>query len=267
MLTLMAGQPSRVFFLLADKGAKSEFWLQNDGADVIGRPMDEGLPQDPWLQTSQATTVWPAPIEHDAIHGDHIAHVGAASLEHQAHYEPNPTVLGSAQQQSPPEHQATLPNKGCPPALDTSKVCECVGCICEYSSPFWKSSKRTELQCPIPSCCWSFPFTYRFLYRHVIGHTKYIVDENPSSVTPERYRCLEQHCHFNTKRIADLVRHYRTKHCENPPNFSCQVLGCKYGGENGFARKDKLKSHYRNVHEGKMPGKAFQAIEPKPRAA
>lgn len=87
---------------MADKGAKSEFWLQNDGADVIGRPMDEGLPQDPWLQTSQATTVWPAPIEHDAIHGDHIAHVGAASLEHQAHYEPNPTVLGSAQQQSPP---------------------------------------------------------------------------------------------------------------------------------------------------------------------
>ena len=232
--------------------------------------MDEGPPQDPWLQTSQATTVWPVPIEHGAINGDHIAHIYAASLEHQAHYEPNPAVLGSAQQQSPPEHQATLPTKGSSPALDTSKVCKCVGCIYEVSSPFWKSSNPTEWQCPIPSCRSTYPPGYFWrgvFFEHVIGHTKYIVGQNPSSVAPERYRCLEQHCHFNTKRHADLARHYRTKHCENPPKFSCQVLGCKYGGENGFARKDKLKSHYRNVHEGKLPSKAFQAIEPKPRAA
>ena len=242
----MAGQPSKGFFLLADKGAK-----RDDGT------------------ISQATTVWPVPIEHDAINGDHIAHVGAASLEHQAYYEPNPTVHGSARQQSPPEHQATLPTKGSTPALDTSQVCKCLGCIYDNSSPFWKSGKLLEWQCLIPSCP-SFQhvyYDYWILYEHVMGHTKYIVGQNPSSVAPERYRCLEQHCHFNTKRQADLVRHYRTKHCENPPNFPCQVLGCKYGGENGFARKDKLKSHYRNVHEGKLPGKAFQAIEPKPRAA
>ena len=266
----MAGQPSKVFFYWLTKGRiyTRKPHHQDDGADVIGRPMDEGPPQDPWLQTSQATTVWPVPIEHDAINGDHIAHVGAASLEHQAHYEPNPTVLGSAQQQSPPEHQATLPTKGSSPALDTSKVCECVGCIYEISSLFWKSSKATERQCPNPSCRLTFrPSWASDFCKHVFGHAKYIAGQNPSSVALERYWCLEQHCHFNTKRQADLARHYRTKHCENPPNFPCQVLGCKYGGENGFVRKDKLKSHYKNVHEGKLPGKAFQAIEPKPRAA
>lgn len=196
-------------------------------------------------------------------------------MEHQAHYEPNPTVLGSAQQQSPPEHQATLPTKEFSPALDASKVCKCVGCLYEFTSPYWtpplsKFCNPTEWQCPIPSCRFTSPpgdYMGWDFYYHVIRHTKYIVGQNPSSVAPVRYRCLEQHCHFNTKRQADLARHYRTKHCENPPKFSCQVLGCKYGGENGFARKDKLKSHYRNVHEGKMPGKAFQAIELKLRAA
>jgi len=32
------------------------------------------------------------------------------------------------------------------------------------------------------------------------------------------------------------------------------VIGCKYGGDNDFPRKDKLKSHFKNVREGKGHG-------------
>ena len=81
---------------------------------------------------------------------------------------------------------------------------------------------------------------------------------------PGKYTCLEQNCHVVTKNFGDLKRHYKV-HCTNPKKeqFPCPVLLCKYSGNNGFARKDKLKSHYRNVHEGKPgPVKAGRVIKP-----
>ena len=85
----------------------------------------------------------------------------------------------------------------------------------------------------------------------------------------KKYRCNVERCNFSTKRWADLVRHSTTKHCTNPDvqKFPCPDIGCKYSGANGFTRKDKLKSHYDNVHKGNaVLGKAPRALKPKPAA-
>lgn len=85
----------------------------------------------------------------------------------------------------------------------------------------------------------------------------------------EKYRCNVERCNFSSKRWADLIRHCTTKHCTNPniQIFPCPEIGCKYGGANGFTRKDKLKSHYDNVHKGNaVLGKAPRALKPKPAA-
>ncbi|KAG6991281.1 hypothetical protein G7Y79_00054g089100 [Physcia stellaris] len=86
----------------------------------------------------------------------------------------------------------------------------------------------------------------------------------------KKYHCNVERCNFSTKRWADLVRHSTTKHCTNPDvqKFPCPDIGCKYGGANGFTRKDKLKSHYDNVHKGNaVLGKAPRALKPKPKPA
>lgn len=81
---------------------------------------------------------------------------------------------------------------------------------------------------------------------------------------PGDYRCPEAECYTKAVKFADLKRHVQVTHCTNPLKFPCHVLGCKYGGDNGFARKVKLKSHHRNVHEGKIaPRKANRRIKPK----
>lgn len=78
-------------------------------------------------------------------------------------------------------------------------------------------------------------------------------------------RCVEQHCRFVTKRWPDLIRHYTVRHCTKPKQFACPVPWCKYSGDNGFARKDKLRSHQRNVHQGdamSVTTSTFRPIQP-----
>lgn len=65
-----------------------------------------------------------------------------------------------------------------------------------------------------------------------------------------RYRCKAPNCDTTFARWGELTRHYGT-HCLKPETFPCDVIGCKYGGKNGFKRHDKLLSHKRNVHDGK----------------
>ncbi|KAM0799632.1 hypothetical protein BDR22DRAFT_306267 [Usnea florida] len=87
-----------------------------------------------------------------------------------------------------------------------------------------------------------------------------------------KYTCLEHDCQVSTRFWYELKRHYK-KHCTSPDKeiFSCPVSWCKYSGNNGFLRKDKLKSHYKNIHEGKPgPLKAGRVIKPatlKPRVS
>ncbi len=84
---------------------------------------------------------------------------------------------------------------------------------------------------------------------------------------PGKYACAERGCKAVAKKFSDLKRHYAGQHCTNPQStkHGCQIIGCKYSGNNGFARKDKLTSHYKNMHEGRMalPGKSYKVIKPR----
>ncbi|KAL8680435.1 MAG: hypothetical protein Q9186_003395 [Xanthomendoza sp. 1 TL-2023] len=45
--------------------------------------------------------------------------------------------------------------------------------------------------------------------------------------------------------------------------YPCGFPGCERGGDNGFPRKDKLKSHFENVHRGRgIPPKQPRALAP-----
>ena len=80
----------------------------------------------------------------------------------------------------------------------------------------------------------------------------------------DKLNCAENDCPVTVSSMTDLRRHYTSKHCTKSEKYSCPLVWCKYSGDNGFKRKDKLKSHYRNAHEGKMgSGKASRVTKPK----
>ena len=82
-------------------------------------------------------------------------------------------------------------------------------------------------------------------------HSDYIAHERDHFHDPGNplYRCVEQYCPFTSKRWPDLIRHYKVKHCKKPKEFPCPVPWCRFSGDGGFARKDKLMSHCKNVHQ------------------
>ena len=83
-----------------------------------------------------------------------------------------------------------------------------------------------------------------------------------------KYTCGDGDCKRAFSRSVDFFRHSNDVHCKYAQKFPCDVFGCKYGGDNGFRRKDKLTSHKRNVHDGKptgTSGRLPRTIKPKPR--
>ena len=56
-------------------------------------------------------------------------------------------------------------------------------------------------------------------------------------------------CNKVYARTADLNRHFRT-HDPNAKKHGCPAPGCKYAGNNGFPRRDKLRDHVRARHPG-----------------
>lgn len=148
-----------------------------------------------------------------------------------------------------------------------SRRCTCFVCLKLFktSKPkeaFPSASKDGQVvDCRVPGCDWKSKARNSFTndYRSRIDHEKrHFMEPGPNS----SLACTQDHCNFITKREPDLRRHYRSMHCLNPEIFSCPVLWCKYSGVNGFARKDKLTSHYRNVHGGTTARQALQYIQP-----
>ena len=77
-----------------------------------------------------------------------------------------------------------------------------------------------------------------------------------------KLKCAVNDCPVAVSNMTDLKRHYTNKHCTKSIKIPCPLVWCKYSGDNGFKRKDKLKSHYRNAHEGKRdPSKAFRVMK------
>lgn len=144
-------------------------------------------------------------------------------------------------------------------AIDV-QACACISCV-EIGSIFHPVT-HADHQCS------DFLVTYQCRYPgcQEKEHFHEITDHERSHFRVEgRYSCEEGHCPFATKRWSDFRRHTSSKHCTRPAKqFPCPVLWCKYSGSNGFARKDKLNSHFKTVHGGMtMPGKANQFIKPK----
>ena len=135
------------------------------------------------------------------------------------------------------------------------KHCTCTSCleVCNVgTNPPYQSKGLT---CRFPSC----------QKTSILCHSDLRAHERRHYGQAGKYTCLEQDCHTITKHFGDLRRHYKTKHCisAEKEHYACPISWCKYSGNNGFARKDKLKSHYKNIHEGK-PGlaKASRVIKP-----
>ena len=97
-----------------------------------------------------------------------------------------------------------------------------------------------------------------------VSYTEFVHDHERSHYKcADGYHCLEEGCNHKYSTWSDLTRHTLSVHCQNPPIYSCPEIGCQYHGDNGFKRKDKLKSHIDKVHHGRVaPGRAGRRIQP-----
>ena len=149
-------------------------------------------------------------------------------------------------------------------APSSSRGCSCITCLDLGSEREWLyATPLTNYPCRFSDCNFSAPQE---------GHSSDNYDNELAAYNHERnhfrhesqFRCKEDRCVYGTKRWSDLKRHYTGKHCLNPKQkFSCPEIGCKYGGHNGFTRKDKLKSHREKVHEKvSKPEKRFRVSKP-----
>ena len=153
------------------------------------------------------------------------------------------------------------------------KACNCLNCL-DHSFPgnvFKLLDRFPALQCiscRIKGCTWHekvqahhiFSSSAR-VWAHEVAHFR---EETRDQDGKWIYTCTNDRCRIRTKRKDDVKRHYATVHCKNPERFPCHVIGCPFGGENGFTRKDKLTSHMKSTHKGlPHPGKRLQAIKPK----
>ena len=119
--------------------------------------------------------------------------------------------------------------------------CSCISCLRVGNQYTYTDLGTQEFLCRVPGCQWSIDagsVGWKACKTHEKSHFSY----------NGRFSCAESHCGFGTTRWPDLTRHYTSRHCKTPSKYSCHVLGCKYGGDNGFIREDKLRSHYKNVH-------------------
>lgn len=127
--------------------------------------------------------------------------------------------------------------------------CECLRCLHvgdkDYGHGCWGSGNT--IACRVPGCVEAFADP-GYLGLHLAAHPRH---ERDHFLQDGIYMCNSYNCKRSFNRWDDLVRHTSNKHCLNPKRFPCPEIGCKYSGGNGFVRKDKLTSHYKNAHEGK----------------
>ena len=112
--------------------------------------------------------------------------------------------------------------------------------------------KRWVLPCRIPGCPTTFD-SLPDLYKHEKGHFN----------QHGRFACLADRFNFITKRWRELRRHDLVRYCAKAQKFPCSVPWCKFAGDNNFARKDKLTSHFNNFHKGvkAAPRQGLQTIK------
>ena len=147
------------------------------------------------------------------------------------------------------------------------RVCTCLNCLHFPYFPFRGDFQARfpalqYISCRVEGCTW-IAASWR-LWDVACHEDDHFREEARDQDGKFIYTCKNDRCHIRTKRKDDVKRHYATVHCKNPERFPCHVIGCPFGGENGFTRKDKLTSHMKSTHKGlPHPGKRLQAIKPK----
>ena len=135
----------------------------------------------------------------------------------------------------------------------SSGECICIRCFSDQlrTTVSWYPNSK----CHVANCGSS----------HLHGYMRWIEHLHNHFLVSNKYRCDSPYCGKTFGRWGDLKRHAEGSHCSCPTKFPCSFPGCERGGDNGFMRKDKLKSHYKIVHQGLavMPKKP-RTIAPKP---
>ena len=152
------------------------------------------------------------------------------------------------------------------------RVCACLNCL-NIPSSFDEDEVRARfpvlqyISCRIEGCTrvMRLPLSHWDVFYHEEDHFRGETrTQDWKSIYTSIYTCKNDRCQIRSKRKDDVKRHYATVHCKNPQRYPCHVIGCPFGGENGFTRKDKLTSHMKSTHKGlPHPGKRLQAIKPK----
>lgn len=151
----------------------------------------------------------------------------------------------------------STPGSSLPSTNDITSGCACILCFIKQEHEEAKSQRQVrKLNCVV-GCALQFEWWRDVKWRNHIK-THFMQDN--------KYHCKAPQCGQLFIRWGELTRHYKT-HCLRSEKFACDVLGCKYSGDNGFIRHDKLLSHKRNVHDGKAPpSQLMRRLQPKPRA-
>ena len=143
------------------------------------------------------------------------------------------------------QHQLSVASNGCDCIV-------CAGVGKKVVSPL----PSLELPCRVPGC--NVPYHNKIWFAELLKEEA----SHFRTAGEAKLKCAEDDCPVAVSSMTDLKRHYTNKHCTKVEKFSCPLVWCKYSGDNGFKRKDKLKSHYRNAHEGKRdPSKAFRVTK------
>ena len=133
------------------------------------------------------------------------------------------------------------------------KECFCITCL-DLGSNRYEDGGETQDHYPCRLLDCNFSAAVRPEIEEFGSHHRAELDARKHEKNHFRhegqFRCIEDRCVYGAKRWSDLKRHYTSKHCLDPKTkFPCPEIDCKYGGNNGFTRKDKLKSHREKVHE------------------
>jgi len=277
------------FFLLANQGAlslpnhrRNKVWLsdgmpglprcpsqqqldQQDSRHAVGLPpcLHGGRP-DRAIAAFDATHDYPSDHVDDAseINTQNIAYLHVLDVTQSGLVMTSPSMLSASDGiDSELSSSASNAGTGPPPKAILIRPCACISCVeigwfshpMNYTYHGARNYQPSHYQCRYPGC----PEKKHFIDIAEHERSHFRVDG--------QYPCKEEHCKLTTKRWSDLKRHSSSKHCTSLKKpFPCPVLWCKYSGDNGFARKDKLSSHFKTVHGGmSVPGKANRSIKPK----
>ena len=170
-----------------------------------------------------------------------------------------------------PDNLATISKN--PPPVEVGIAagdCDCINCTIELH---FQEAAALKVPFGSTSHCFKYPCHLQICKFETISHQYWAKGEWKRHYCSHfkqdgKYTCDDGDCKRAFSRSVDFFRHSNDVHCKCAQKFPCDVFGCKYGGDNGFRRKDKLTSHKRNVHDGKATvasGRLPRSIKPKPR--